>query len=192
MKIISKYKDYYDYLQGAYGIDDKVVLDRRTNSQPLISPYKPSEHGKYSLLTFYICDRVYYVVLDYDGVCYSGNDLKLTGAVWDEKFGSITIPGQFSFAGIPLKTDLNIKLGCPIVLVKHCAWNKGFYDPKSYWFYPKLEPFKLIKELPAVEIYTNLYTWIERNKVVAAQDDRTDIQKLEADGFDKKASFRNM
>ena len=29
MKIISKYKDYYDYLTGIYGVDDKIVLDRR-------------------------------------------------------------------------------------------------------------------------------------------------------------------
>jgi hypothetical protein len=28
MKIISKYKDYYDYLQGIYGIDPLKVLDR--------------------------------------------------------------------------------------------------------------------------------------------------------------------
>lgn len=29
MKIISQYKDYYDYLIGFYGIDEKIVLDRR-------------------------------------------------------------------------------------------------------------------------------------------------------------------
>ena len=29
MKIIDKKKDYYDYLSGIYGIDDKVVYDRR-------------------------------------------------------------------------------------------------------------------------------------------------------------------
>ena len=27
MKIISKYKDYYDYLQGIYGVDEKLILD---------------------------------------------------------------------------------------------------------------------------------------------------------------------
>lgn len=30
MKIISKYRDYYDYLQGIYGIDEKLILDRRS------------------------------------------------------------------------------------------------------------------------------------------------------------------
>jgi len=192
MKIISKYKDYYDYLQGAYGMDEKVVLDRRTNAQPSISPYKPNERGKYSLLTFYICDRVYHMAMDYDGVCYSGNDLVAIGAIRNEKFGSIYIPGQFSFSAVPLKSELNMRLGCPILMPKTCYWGDGFYDPKGYWFYPKLEPFKLIKELPAADIYTNLYAWIERNKVVPIKDNRTDIEKLEADGFDKKTSFRNV
>ena len=29
MKIISKFKDFYDYLTGVYGVDPKLVLDRR-------------------------------------------------------------------------------------------------------------------------------------------------------------------
>lgn len=32
MKILSKYKDYYDYISGIYGEDPKLVLDRRTGS----------------------------------------------------------------------------------------------------------------------------------------------------------------
>ena len=28
MKIISKFKDYYDFLQGIYGVDPLLVLDR--------------------------------------------------------------------------------------------------------------------------------------------------------------------
>ena len=38
MKIISKHKDYYDYLQGIYGVDEKLVLDRR-NFYKLKLPY---------------------------------------------------------------------------------------------------------------------------------------------------------
>jgi len=30
MKIIAKTKDYYDYLQGVYGTDEKIVYDRRS------------------------------------------------------------------------------------------------------------------------------------------------------------------
>lgn len=31
MKIISKYKDYYDWCQSIFGIDDNIVLDRRVD-----------------------------------------------------------------------------------------------------------------------------------------------------------------
>lgn len=41
MKILSKFKDYYDYLQGMYGVDEKLVLDR-TNFSPV--KYLPSQH----------------------------------------------------------------------------------------------------------------------------------------------------
>lgn len=34
MKIISNYKDYYDYLVGIYGVDQKVVYDRRFSGNP--------------------------------------------------------------------------------------------------------------------------------------------------------------
>jgi hypothetical protein len=30
MKIISNFKDYYDYLQGVYGMDEKIIYNRRT------------------------------------------------------------------------------------------------------------------------------------------------------------------
>lgn len=48
MKIISKYKDYYDYLQGIYGVDEKLILDR-TEFTPL--KYIPSFT---QVVTFYI------------------------------------------------------------------------------------------------------------------------------------------
>jgi hypothetical protein len=59
MKILSKYKDYYDYLQGIWGMDEKLVLDRTdytptpdyTSNYPITSPIV-------SLIRFYICDMV--------------------------------------------------------------------------------------------------------------------------------------
>lgn len=48
MRIISKFKDYYDYLQGIYGVDEKLILDR-TDFQHL--SYTPSNN---QISTFYI------------------------------------------------------------------------------------------------------------------------------------------
>ena len=49
MKIISKYKDYYDYLQGIYGIDNNLILDRIKFS-PISYEYDNT------IITLYICD----------------------------------------------------------------------------------------------------------------------------------------
>ena len=47
MKIISKYKDYYDYLSGIYGEDPLKVLDRRE--------VDPSDN----IRTIVFCDKIY-------------------------------------------------------------------------------------------------------------------------------------
>jgi len=39
MKIISKYKDYYDFLQGTFGIDEKLILDRTKFHKIELSDY---------------------------------------------------------------------------------------------------------------------------------------------------------
>ena len=69
MKIISKFKDYYDYLQGVYGVDDKLIIDR-TKYTPL--SYKPSVKTKHSL---YI-GNLQVDVLWIDGKPYTGNDVE--------------------------------------------------------------------------------------------------------------------
>ena len=72
MKIISKYKDYYDFLSGIYGIDEKIVLDRTVyNNSPIIG--FSSSYDKRIVL--YIAG---YIV---EGVCindklYYGEELK--------------------------------------------------------------------------------------------------------------------
>ena len=47
MKIISKYKDYYDYLSGIYGEDPLKILDRRE--------VDPSDN----IRTIVFCDKIY-------------------------------------------------------------------------------------------------------------------------------------
>jgi hypothetical protein len=68
MKIISKYKDYYDYLVGIYGVDEKLILDRTD----FVLTSKLTNKSK---VTFYICGYIidgYYI----DGKFYYGSDLE--------------------------------------------------------------------------------------------------------------------
>src|SRR5687768_13290674 len=51
MRIISKFKDYYDYLQGIYGVDEKKVLDRTMAVQPTYLS---------DMLILSFCNNIYY------------------------------------------------------------------------------------------------------------------------------------
>ena len=57
MKIISKYKDYYDYLQGIWGMDEKLTLDR-TEYTTTPSLKSSLSHPHLSIVRFYICGWV--------------------------------------------------------------------------------------------------------------------------------------
>ena len=54
MKIISKYKDYYDYLSGVWGIDPLIVLDR-TSYDHLVPLNRGFGNEEYQ---FFICGKM--------------------------------------------------------------------------------------------------------------------------------------
>lgn len=81
MKVISRYKDYYDYLQGVYGVDEKLVLDR-DNSPKVFDPneykdYRPywKESSNYKKVHLYICGYVIEGII-YDNKIYFGKDVE--------------------------------------------------------------------------------------------------------------------
>jgi hypothetical protein len=68
MRIISKFKDYYDYIQGIYGVDEKLILDRTTFYK---MPYVPTD---YINETFYIGEYMIQGIW-LDGICLFGDDI---------------------------------------------------------------------------------------------------------------------
>ncbi|MCX6147215.1 MAG: hypothetical protein NTW25_08190 [Candidatus Kapabacteria bacterium] len=70
MNIISKHKDYYDYLQGIYGVDELITLDRsKIKPPPIISKHN------YDRCVLYICD-VMYEGLYFDGKYHFNSNIK--------------------------------------------------------------------------------------------------------------------
>ena len=67
MKIISKNKDYYDYLVSYYGFDETRVYDRRNNPKdvPWNLPGKSTGYGVRHLLS--ICGK-YYPIIEEKGI----------------------------------------------------------------------------------------------------------------------------
>jgi len=210
MKIISKYKDYYDYLSGIYGVDKKIILDRREGL------------GNPEILQFGSTNGIVPLTLVIAGTCYDGC-LKDNDHYWCDDLKKISkeeprdrrmrnrkgwlfynnynlIEGQTvnikttnsSFDSVdlfitPYKDPFNTNelMNCPIVLVV------GEYlrdYTRDRIIYPKLEKLKVAKYIPAKKLYLELSQWL------APKDPEpiilTDNQKIESKGFDKKKSFR--
>ena len=184
MKIISKYKDYYDYLQGSFGIDNKVVLDRSKGTVLHINDLAPYEKGTYNRYQICICDYKWDVVVSYSKNVYIGDHIRII-ATKGYKNGYYIPTGYREKAVVFIHeraTDVNQKEKCPIVFI-----NYGHNI-----LFPRLSDLKMASVYPAQELFIELYNWIVRFNNPEFPDKRTDIQKVESHGFDKKTSFRNM
>lgn len=192
MNILSKYKDFYDYLVGIYGVDPKLVLDRRRGTGlKFLGP------ASFQLA---ICGNL----IDgfYDGEkCYVGEGLLKVGKeVEIKKFwpASVERGVKIIFRQYPVimrdtiitlspeikKTNQNDKHNCPIIMVTDTS--KG-YEP-----FPKLEDYNIASIYDADTMFKMLSNWLSE-KITESEnivDNRDDVAKLLDKGFDKKCSFR--
>lgn len=203
MLIVSKYKDFYDYLSGVWGVDPKLVLDRREFEHPEFFKRSPQ------VVVLYICGKVIEGFWDGENF-YFGESLS--------KFGEIKEPFykrwhfsphhelrtryvDFKFtADVPLgRTErydinvepmddtkgINLKENCPILMVNR-------YGKDKYHRFPILSKMNVSSILKPEVIYQMLVDWYSErnNELEKRQDNQTDIQKLINKGFDKKESFR--
>lgn len=196
MKIVSKHKEYYDYLQGVYGIDDKLVLDR-TSYYKL--PYPLSNDKS----TIHIGETVVEVYWRED-VPYIGEEAEKYSIVNKNSFGVYPslhgmynntshkdyyfIPnGRYSFIRV-LKQPLDLKdksptwkEDCPILLETYQGFKK----------FPLLKEYNVSKKLSAEAIWMLLTQWlskqIDKKEKVPEMSDKS---KILAAGFDLKTSFK--
>ena len=75
MKIISKYKDYYDFYVGIYGEDPLLVLDRTKNDNKCVFCGNLLSLRRNSRITLYISGFKTDGYIDKDGVTHWGDDL---------------------------------------------------------------------------------------------------------------------
>ena len=173
MKIISNFKDYYDFLQ-ANGIDEKVVYDRRTEVQNWNGNFiKQGYNGPQ-----FIKDE------EIVGVHICGNYIRLKFLNGKYHFDTQTpTNGDFYCQKQPDKdpyrTNINVKYNCPIIV----SYNRDLIKN------PKLSLFDFGKFMTPEKIYQLLYDWCSTNFV--PEDNRTDKEKIVGNGFDYKNSFRN-
>lgn len=200
MKIISKYKDYYDYLTGIYGIDEKLILDR--------TEFHITDHYvNNSKVIFFICgyqvDGLYR-----DGNFYYGDQLKqfidsekknsrwkwfrwdVDSALYYSIKTNITGKGEYNqFLKEPAidKGKYNELFNCPILIVD----SFGKYTKSGFKFskFPILKDYGLTYVFSPDKIWQMIYDFLSKTKDIP--NNQTDKEKIVSRGFDLKTSFRN-
>lgn len=197
MKIISKYKDYYDYLVGKYGMDEKLVLDRTSYIKPDL---KPGTIIKVCVLNFVFegifWKNKYYWREDllkleikpakksrYSPIRYKGykDKTKYKSII----INSVDIRDQITKNRIyvdPVPSEMNYKENVPILLYNHL-------DKCTH--YPILKEIDFFKAIPADAMWTGLSQWLSDKLNVDPVSTITDKEKVVSHGFDLKKSFRH-
>jgi len=191
MKIITKIKDYYDFLIGVYGEDPKIILDRReTEGETVDGHFMLFIGGK--KIEGFVKDKI----------IYYGDDLKLiesspeTSKYWYNatKNGYTRVLSNNYHEEICnyITDDLdnyNDRYNCPILLG---LVNNRSRKPTNFSKFPTLKVLCLPSFVSPELVYQWISQWlaIQLDKELEIKNDLSDIQKLENKGFDKKTSFR--
>lgn len=189
MKIISKFKDYYDYLQGIYGQDEKLTLDR-TN---FTHAYTPSEN---TIQRFYICGMVVdgffkggkwlygNEIEEYDVKQYRVNFFPLYYNVptsqYDNRHTTKVLKQPTLWSEL-FQVNPNEKHNCPILA--RTVYGDGIDH------FPILREYDFHKVFTAEQMWVMLIEWL--GKVKDIPDNRTNKEKIQSNGFDLKTSFRH-
>lgn len=198
MKIISKYKDYYDYLSGIYGVDPRLILNREGSNVPVHSG--PSTGNLYSIHTFYICGLAYDYLIDANGNFIFGDDLKNVPGLKVDPYPhhrngkTHVVPIRPKIATRwqelihlnikPVKTKINDLENCPIIC--QTAGRSEYYK------WPILKDTVIPSLISAHDMWIKLSEWLSNKIIEPDQPIGSDKIRIESHGFDLKSSFRNV
>ena len=179
MKIIDNKKDYYDYLMGVLGQDELVVYDRRGSQMVnigwyYVGYYPDWKHGNINL-TYNIWIGDEYRVIEWSKTLNSW----VCGPL--ENINKYRKP-------IARKTDKPIELIIVSNSENYCRRSITLVQVGN----PILREIDIIRKHISPEfIWNNVYDFICKRKEKSFVDTRSDVQKAESHGFDKKVSFRH-
>lgn len=216
MKILSTYKDYYDYLTGVWGEDPLLVLDRRDFKNISKDRYEFSDTTIRRVFIGNHCVQF----LSKNRELYFGDSIpevlgkgikkaeeinifqrpsieEKYGMKWEDlvEHGLHQIDGIYSRSS---HTEILLKpFPCkrPKYLPENVVIGMGSFEKEDlYWDlkYPILKDIGVNKLVPPETVYQWIVEYLseQKNKQEFTPDLRTDIQKIEGKGFDRKSSFR--
>lgn len=202
MKIISKYKDYYDYLVGILGEDPLLIYKRDLNKIYLLKDLYLSNESEPKVLTFAINNILYHFVY-YKGRFYHTPEELVTLNTFFKKgyrlkyheesctYGFKTLKGAKEFIKENLKTEVNSISREPVLIKVSYLQTNSLKIKNTYWKIPKLDEFPISKVLSPQFVYNQISEflgWLNDNPEKITN--LTDKEKIVSAGFDLKSSFR--
>ena len=218
MKILTprNNKDYYDYLTGIYGMDEKIVFDRRKFTilsrlnHPLFTSEllekdapkkeKPSWQWKDKRIPEYE-GRKFECLLEvglkwffFEVERYLDTDSRVHIDWKLAKEKEISKCQRVGTSPITFFTSYRSYgyYGWNIGLIENERYHKIEVNDKDSIPNPILSGTPIPSFIKAEEIYNLLSTYLSSLNDVEIIDTRSDIQKAESAGFDRKTSFRNI
>lgn len=187
MKIISKFKDYYDYLTGIYGIDPKLILDRRD----MLLNTDLTKNSKYLLK---IGTHVIDIFVDEFGNIIYGEDLKsiCNNDNWHKNYITIKSYNRHHYIYFDYfkLTELELSNDKQAVSLYHFR----YFDTRRELLkgYPNLLKLGLNKICSAKNAWIYISNFLSKEltkseKQVPIGDDNL---RLLSHGYDLKTSFR--
>jgi hypothetical protein len=196
MKIVSRFKDYYDHLVGKYGYDEKVIYTRKTIKHnkssyaekkemiyKTLDNFVQREFSIFDLKTDKYCLLMYLVIGSrvFKGLIYQ-NNIK-----WNLPKEEIEeLPNYIKY--YYQNTDIiQVPEDVPVFMSFKCL--EGDIKHRSFSLEnPNLSMFKVVKILSAEDCYVEIYNKLIKTKDVP--DNMTNKEKILSHGFDLKKSFR--
>jgi hypothetical protein len=217
MKIISKFKDYYDFLQGVWGIDELRVLDRTDFTALMMFPERGVKIKIY-VGNFYVeglstGKEILYgdQLLPFSKTEEEFRKEKRKWSRWrswwdreklpDELYNRVYLDGfdkgytaQILKEPLELKDPVTRKINCPILIEPNgvtplLSGAKVEYRGMTLYKNPILKEFNFGSAMYPEKIWLLLSDWLGYQPEI--QNNQTDKEKIISAGFDTKTSFRN-
>lgn len=174
MRIISKYKDYYDYLAGVVGIDNLVVYERHTMVDSGWGGLRKEGFNPFDSIPEY--RSTYYGYTQEDSWCR----INVCGNLFDFH----RVKDRFVLKEQPISLNYNAphEVGEQPIKLVYFGGNKVYN--------PRLSDFNFGQAIPPLDMWNMLSNWFLYTPDII--DNRDDKLKIQAVGFDLKTSFRKM
>lgn len=221
MIILSKYKDYYDYLQGIIGRDEQLILDRTGVS------YNAFDYEQIEKLQNESPCKIELIIgtQQFSYILYKGKGLKTVEELKAYPELEIVPHDGSMFRTAFYRENFNYYVNYSYT-AKYYSYNEvkkvsahvknEFFETKELTikpkedyliqltisrlgsntsektlYFPQLSQFGVSNVLPPYEIWNLIYNELCKRKDNAAEVVQTDKEKIVGKGFDLKHSFRN-